>query len=80
MNVSSTYPVQTVCVMRYRNSGCVTGFGNDIHVQDTTRQSLPVNVVLDERTSQYNCRVLAWDNVDQLSYIKYNIDIRTFIS
>ena len=76
MNVSSRYPVQTVCVIRYRNSGCVAS-GNDIHVQDTTRQSL-VNVMPDERTS-YNCRVLACDSVDQLSYIKY-IDIRTFIS
>ena len=76
MNVSSTYPVQTVCVMRYRNSDCVAS-GNDIHVQDTIRQSL-VNVVPDERTS-YNCSVLVWDSVDQLSYFKY-IDIRTFIS
>ena len=70
------YPVQTVCVMRYRNSVCVAS-GSDIHVQDTTRQSLVI-VVPDERTS-YNCRVLAWDSVDQLSYIKH-IDIRTFIS
>ena len=75
MNVSSTYPVQTMCVMRYRNSGCVAS-GNDIHVQDTTQQLLVI-VVPDE--TSYNCRVLAWDSVDQLSYIKY-IDIRTFIS
>ena len=70
MNVSSRYPVQTVCVIRYRNSGCVAS-GNDIHVQDTTRQSL-VNVMPDERTRLQHMLLQTFSAGHCKALIQYN--------